>query len=34
MQEDAVQINVNETNEVWLKSWLKEIVKGRIDNKP
>jgi len=31
MQENAVQINVNETNEVWLKLWFKEMVMKRTD---
>jgi len=34
MQENAVQINVNETNEVWLNLWFKETVKRRTDSEP
>ena len=34
MQENAVQIKVNETNEVWLNLWFKETVKRRTDSEP
>ena len=33
MRENAVQINVNETDEVWLKSLFKEMVKKRTNSK-